>query len=385
MNKTWRRMGFVLVAAALLGGRAAAAGLFEEVPDFPRWYFSPGLGMMIYEGNEPLMGGLRSDGHTLEGLYLNLRLGYHYSEWWTLEGGWILAPRLTENYVGYTKVFGDIPDDELRRLRPEDQARGPDADGVMRGRISRVRKNPHFGETWMSTLFGDALFHFTRWERLDPYLAGGLGLIVYGEDVLKSERNLDVMLRGGAGVKYHFNDEWAMRADWRMIVTTDSAEVNSQADVGLVWTWGARRPPDFTAARGPMIDDVLATRPKPDFELYLNFDYDQAVIKPQYFGLLDEVAEALRQRGGAAATIEGHADQLLKSSARYNKRLSQRRAEAVKAYLVEQGGIEATRLTPIGYGFERPKVTPDLVNGTPENRRVEIYLQGDNRLPANQS
>lgn len=365
-------------AVLVLSGGGAHADLFEELPDFPRWYFSPGIGMMIYEGNEPVMGGLRTGGHTLEGMMLNLRMGYHYSEWWSLEGGLLIVPRLTENYIGITAPRSEIEaQDNMRRLKP---GYTEDENGIIRGRISAVRKNPHFGETWMSTLYGDALFHFTRWERLDPYLAGGLGLIVYGEDLLKSERNYDFMLRGGCGVKYHINDEWALRADWRLLITTDSTEFNTQADAGVVWTWGARIPPDFSAAGGPVIDDVLAMRPKPDFELYLHFDYDQAVIKPEYFELLDEVAEALRQRPGTTATIEGHADQLRRSSARYNKRLSQRRAESVKDYLVSRAGIRAERLTPIGHGFERPKVTPNLETGTPENRRVEIYIQDDARM-----
>lgn len=353
-------------------GYSSRADFFEEVPDMPRWYFSPGMGTMIYQGNEPLMGGLRTEGHSLEGAMLNLRLGYHYSEWWTLEGGMLLVPFLSENYVGITDFRERIEArGDMHRLK----AGYEETDGVIKGRISSARKSPHFGETWMTTFYGDALFHFSRWERLDPYLAGGIGLVVYGEDVLDHGGRYDLMLRAGYGLMYHFNDEWAIRGDWRLLMTTDGIMVNTQADAGVVWTWGARTPPDYFAVGGPAIDDVLAQRPEPDFELMLNFDLDSAQIKPGFFSLINEVAEALRQRPGSHASIEGHADQMRSSSARYNQRLSHRRADAVKEYLVRQCGIDPSRLTTVGHGFEKPKVTPNLDSGTPENRRVEIFIK----------
>ena len=57
-------------------------------------------------------------------------------------------------------------------------------------------------------------------------------------------------------------------------------------------------------------------------------------------------------------------------------KLSQKRAEAVVEYLVKSCQIEKKRLTPVGYGFTRPKEKPDLINGNPNNRRVEVYIKG---------
>ena len=111
------------------------------------------------------------------------------------------------------------------------------------------------------------------------------------------------------------------------------------------------------------------------FELHLLFDYDKADIKAKDYPDLDTVAKVLARNPGATATIEGHADRRFASKADYNRRLSERRANAVKNYFIGKG-IDASRLRAVGYGFDRPKVKPDLRNGTPENRRVEVYIRG---------
>lgn len=425
MSKRNRIIGVLGGLVMALSSLARAEDLVEY-PDYARWYFSPGIGVAMFEGDQPLE----------DGMMLNLRVGYDYSEWWTFEGGFMFAPRLDENMVG------------LAGGGEKSQAH-PDAAG--------------FDDTWMGTIYGDALFHFTRFERLDPYLAGGLGLVLYGEDLLPhSGRNNEVVMRGGGGVMYHLNDEWALRADGRLLITTDNTEVNAQADLGVVWTWGARVPPKFLAVDGPVDSDgdgigdydeinVHGTDPfnedsdgdglsdseeifthktdplKPDsdfdllsdgkevlvystdpnepdtdaggvsdghevledgtdpldpaddlmrVELDLNFDYDKAVIKPEYFEALNVVARVLERHPESRAVIEGHADQLRNSDADYNRRLSQRRADAVLEYLVLRGNIDRDRLKAVGYGFDRPRVKPDLENGTPENRRVEVYIRG---------
>jgi len=70
-------------------------------------------------------------------------------------------------------------------------------------------------------------------------------------------------------------------------------------------------------------------------------------------------------------TIEGHTDNVGKDA--YNKKLSQRRADAVKAYLVKKG-IDANRLTAIGYGEEKPIADNATKAGKAENRRVEAAV-----------
>jgi len=111
------------------------------------------------------------------------------------------------------------------------------------------------------------------------------------------------------------------------------------------------------------------------FEVYLQFDYDTTVIKSEYFDDLDHVVRVLTRNPKATAVIEGHADRRTRSSEKYNQDLSERRAQAVLSYMVGKG-VQDGKLTAVGYGFSRPKVQPDLVNGNPENRRVEVYIRG---------
>ncbi|MFA7052523.1 MAG: OmpA family protein, partial [Kiritimatiellia bacterium] len=111
------------------------------------------------------------------------------------------------------------------------------------------------------------------------------------------------------------------------------------------------------------------------FEVYIQFDYDTTVIKPQYFTEIDHVVRVLQRNPLATAVIEGHADRRSRSSETYNQELSERRAQAVQSYLLGKG-VAQDRTSAVGYGFSRPKVQPDLENGNPENRRVEIYIRG---------
>jgi OOP family OmpA-OmpF porin len=91
--------------------------------------------------------------------------------------------------------------------------------------------------------------------------------------------------------------------------------------------------------------------------------------------LLDEAIEILAANPASNLIVEGHTDS--QGDAAANLELSQRRAEAVVAYLVE-GGIEADRLTAIGYGEERPIADNVSEVGRAQNRRIEFVVrEGD--------
>ena len=420
-----------LVASALAATCVCGALRADEAEDYARWYFSPAIGAIKYEGDQPLKSGLIFD----------FRLGYDLNEWWSVEGAVLFGPKLDENTVGHEW---------------DERAQRPLPPGT---RKSQSYGTTGFGDTWMLSAYADLLFHFTRWERLDPFLAGGVGYIQYGEDCLKDSRNNEFDLRGGGGLMYHINDAWALRADARLILDTDNTEFNTIFDVGLVWHWGASRGTTVTAVDGPLDSDgdgltddeearigtdpfnpdtdgdglkdgeevlryktdplnpdsdfdglkdgeevlryktlpldpdtdkggvrdgheVLVDKTNPldgnddllRFELHLIFDYDKSVIHAEDYGKLDTVVNILQRNPQATAVIEGHADRLHRSKADYNRKLSGRRADAVKSYFVNKG-IDGSRLSTVGYGFDRPQYKPDLDNGTPLNRRVEVYIR----------
>ncbi len=112
------------------------------------------------------------------------------------------------------------------------------------------------------------------------------------------------------------------------------------------------------------------------------FDFDKAVIKEQAAATLTRVAAIIREKGTGTVLIEGHTDS--RGSEAYNQRLSEKRAAAVRTWLVRQGGIAGKRLQTRGYGESRP-VAPntkedgsDNPEGRALNRRVVIRISTGN-------
>lgn len=84
----------------------------------------------------------------------------------------------------------------------------------------------------------------------------------------------------------------------------------------------------------------------------IHYDFDKATLRPESTEALDQLVELLNENPNVTIELSAHAD--YRGSAAYNKRLSQRRAESVVQYLIEHG-IASDRLSPVGYGKEKPK------------------------------
>ena len=82
------------------------------------------------------------------------------------------------------------------------------------------------------------------------------------------------------------------------------------------------------------------------------YDFDKATLRPESTEALDQLVKLLEENPNVTIELSAHTD--YRGSAEYNKRLSQRRAESVVKYLIEHG-IASDRLTPVGYGKEKPK------------------------------
>jgi outer membrane protein OmpA-like peptidoglycan-associated protein len=110
----------------------------------------------------------------------------------------------------------------------------------------------------------------------------------------------------------------------------------------------------------------------------IHFKYNSAEITPDSFDQLRQVAAALNDKRltAAAIRVEGHTDNT--GSEAYNQWLSQRRAEAVKQYLIENEGVAAGRVEAKGYGKSHPLpgVSQDTDDGRAQNRRVELVNLG---------
>ncbi len=102
------------------------------------------------------------------------------------------------------------------------------------------------------------------------------------------------------------------------------------------------------------------------------FDIDKAAIRSEYKDEIAQVGNFMKKYPTTTAVIEGHTDNV--GSYNHNMDLSQRRAEAVVNYLVEQYGIERSRLSAKGYGFTRPIADNATDEGKQKNRRIEAVI-----------
>jgi OOP family OmpA-OmpF porin len=109
-------------------------------------------------------------------------------------------------------------------------------------------------------------------------------------------------------------------------------------------------------------------------KIKVNFDFDKSDIKAQYHQELADFAAFMKQYPGTPVEISGHTDS--KGTDEYNQKLSQRRANSVREYLVKKLGMDAKLLTAIGYGESKPVATNDTDEGRAENRRIEAALKG---------
>ncbi len=411
--------GLLAAAVVFLGVTTASAAperdLFQEAP----WSLSLGGGRVTYEGDQWV-----KDGGFIYGI-----VGYDFSPRWTFELGIDFMPNLKNNTfddgrdqlddsIWALRFSGDVlfhlRNTKNMRFDPflsgglvlthyqEDVGHGKDEFGVFAGgglfyhfndawairgdaRIGAAGKN-----TDINTIFSAGVnYRFGTGIPADFRVSGGEmdsdgdGLldseeVLIGTDPYDPDTDKDG-LTDGEEVKIYKTDPLNPDSDWDGL--KDGAEVliyktdpmKADTDAGGVKD-GHEVIEDGTDPLNGADDLQL-------FTLNIEFDYDKAILKPQYFEDLDVIVKVLQRDPGATARVEGHADKRKTSKADYNQRLSERRARAVVDYLVEVGGIERTRLTYKGYGFERPVAPNDTEENMARNRRTEVYIRPSGDVP----
>lgn len=136
------------------------------------------------------------------------------------------------------------------------------------------------------------------------------------------------------------------------------------------------------AVRGEVEDLAAAKRglgaQETDIEIHVElpadvlFDFDKADIRADAASALAQLATVIRAYKGPVR-LEGHTD--AKGATDYNQKLSERRAESVKLWLVQREQIPAARMTTRGFGKARPVASNDTDAGRQRNRRVEVVIR----------
>ena len=147
-----------------------------------------------------------------------------------------------------------------------------------------------------------------------------------------------------------------------LVLATAGARADTAADEA------AEPPPETEASEAPAVDSA----PPPVRRVVLRaikFGPDTAYIEPASAGVLELVAERLRENPDVRVRIEGYTDE--RASQAHNLELSKERAEAVKRILVGFGIAEG-RLDAVGLGEANPIASNDTQEGRALNRRVEL-------------
>ncbi|MGE3347781.1 MAG: outer membrane beta-barrel protein [Ramlibacter sp.] len=218
--------------------------------------------------------------------------------------------------------------------------------------------------------------------------------------------------KAGLGVAYALTEALSLRAEAERYRVNDSVGHKGHVDmvsVGLVYRFGAKSQPPMAYAPAPVVmaaapvpppAPVAAPLPAPapvpapaappamPMKVSLSadslFDFDKSAVKPEGRLALDKLAADLRGVQYDAVRVTGHTDRI--GSRAYNLKLSSRRAEAVSAYLVQSGGISASKISAQGVNGADPvtrpedckgnKVTPALIACLQPDRRVEVEVTG---------
>ena len=193
---------------------------------------------------------------------------------------------------------------------------------------------------------------------------------------MKDSQNKDLRITTDASGGFKFDG-----------VTPGTAQLSVQADGYLVLV----TPTDVKARQEDTVDLMLRPKPKDalikltaneiQIKQQVQFALDSAVILPESFGLLTEIADTvIRNPQLKRIEVQGHTDN--SGTPEHNKVLSEQRAEAVRAWLV-QHGTPADRLVARGYGQEKPLVPNVTAGNRSKNRRVQfIILDKDGAAPA---
>ena len=102
------------------------------------------------------------------------------------------------------------------------------------------------------------------------------------------------------------------------------------------------------------------------------FDLNSAALKPQSMQTIDQIATVMKNNPESDILVKGHTDS--SGAEKYNQDLSERRANAVRNYLIAKG-VAPARITALGFGMTMPIAPNDTSEGREKNRRVEIEIK----------
>jgi len=247
----------------------------------------------------------------------------------------------------------------------------------------------------------DALYNIDTDSVWRPYVAFGVGDQKREWNTADSTSERDTLVNLGAGVKRSLGGNWEFRTDVRAFNSLDNEYTDLAVNAGIAYLFGntsapVKAAPAPTPAPTPVkevdsdgdgvfdskdqcpdtakqykVDAVgcpMELTEKVSIKLNITFDSAKSVVKDAYLPEVQKLATFMNQYANTVVTVEGHTDS--QGADAYNQKLSQSRADAVKAVLITKFGIAADRVTAIGYGEAKPIADNNTADGRETNRRV---------------
>lgn len=241
-------------------------------------------------------------------------------------------------------------------------------------------------------LYEISLINFLEGEgKYRPYWLAGFALSE-GESTDIVEDSFSGVI--GVGLSGYIDDRMEIRGDARVYPAIDSDVVSGIVDWGvnlaINYHFGDRSSssPAPAPAPAPAAEPARRAAPAPapaaadvaeartiTIRLNVEFANNSAEVAAVYGDEIQEVANAMAAQSDLELQLEGHTDSA--GSEAYNQGLSQRRVDAVKDVLVAEYGIDANRVTSVGYGESRPIADNATADGRARNRRVVGVISWD--------
>ncbi len=238
------------------------------------------------------------------------------------------------------------------------------------------------------SVMGNAIYDFNATGSWHPFVGLGIGAAYLDFDKvtrngteLYSGNSWEFAYQGFAGLSYDLDENWSLKGQYRYFATTDGevktpAGVKGDAEyanhsvmIGLTYRFGAPTASKVAAAPAAAPAKPVAAPVAQKYMVF--FDFDKASLTPEAQAVVAKASVAYKSGAQPRIDLTGHADRA--GSDAYNMKLSQRRADAVRAALIRQG-VPASQISVAAKGESAPLVaTADGVR-EPQNRRVEIVL-----------
>lgn len=242
------------------------------------------------------------------------------------------------------------------------------------------------------------------------FMAGASSL-----DVIEAKMSANL----GAGYRHYLSERSAIYFEGNGHYQLDNEHTDLSAQIGLVYFFGETKK-KVNRASAPAVAPVKAVKPmaaKPidtdgdgvtdskdqckatpaenkvdsqgctifneendELNLHVKFDNSKAIVKAEYLANIKAAAEFLKKYQHTSLAIIGHTSS--QGSAAFNKKLSQQRANAIVNVLVNEFGIDASRLTAKGMGEEALLNPADNAAAHAENRRIEAKVSVKNKVAA---